>query len=776
MNEQKIQLRYYQKDAINAITESYKEFDKVLIVAATGCHDPNQELLQYNGKTKKAAHLNVGGILMGPDGTPRTILKRHDGTSEMYKISPVKGKPFIVNGEHKLTLVRTNQKKNPKYPSHRLCGEIIDVTVEEYLTWNKHKKHLYKLIRTGVDFNYHNHNLKFSPYVLGLMLGDGSFGKILSYTTMDDVLKSEVENELKKHNIYLSDSKISCGKAICWNFKCKDRKHHVSTFRKNILDSLNLNFAIKEDKHIPFVYKTATKSERLEILAGLIDSDGHLNNNTYDIVSISRKLIEDIVFIARSLGFAAYISKCQKSSQNGAAGTYWRVIISGETSLIPCRLSYKKASPRKQKKSVLRTGFSIENVGKGNYVGFTVDGDNRYLLDDFTITHNCGKTIIFNSLADKYIKTGKRVLILAHRGELISQAISKFKLIDDNIKIGVEKAENRAHDTEHNLVVASVQSLSRENRLSLYDKNAFDLIIIDEAHHVLAETYLRILNYFNAKVLGVTATPSRGDKQDLSSFFEAVAYEYNVKDGIDDKFLSRAKICCVPIKFNLDKTKISAGDFSAEDLDGLIMPEFKNVVKSIKKYAPDRKILIFLPRIYSSMALANMLNEAGFKAKHIDGKSKDREEILKDYADNKIQILCNSNLLLEGYDEPSIDCVINLRATKIQSLYSQILGRGTRICENKQDLLILEYDWRSSRHEVANAFNLMESDDVLSNLAMNVVSSSPGSIYDVLDVVETAKTDIGGLIFGKMHKHVKQQLARKDKLLDYKAFAVLRGD
>jgi hypothetical protein len=171
-----------------------------------------------------------------------------------------------------------------------------------------------------------------------------------------------------------------------------------------------------------------------------------------------------------------------------------------------------------------------------------------------------------------------------------------------------------------------------------------------------------------------------------------------------------------------------------------------------------------------------MFNKKGIKAKHIDGKSKDRQKILKDFSDNKFQILCNSSLLLEGYDEPSIDCVINLRATKIQSLYSQILGRGTRICEGKKDLLVLEYDWRSSRHEVANAFNLMEEDDVLSNLAMSVVSSSPGKVYDVLDVVETAKTDIGGLIFGKMYKHVKQQLARYDKLLDYKAFAFLRGD
>ena len=388
-----------------------------------------------------------------------------------------------------------------------------------------------------------------------------------------------------------------------------------------------------------------------------------------------------------------------------------------------------------------------------------------------------GKTLTFNSLAKKYADEGKKVLILAHRGELLSQAEEKYRMIDEDVEIAFEQGTNRAHDTEHNVIIASVQSLYREERLKKYPNNFFDLIIVDEAHHAMADTYQTIFNYFlTAKVLGVTATPSRADKKELSDFFEKVSYTYTIRNGIEDSYLSKINVLYVPINFDLDRVKITTSDFDRRDVEKLLNPKIKEIIKSIKKYASDRKILMFMPRIESSQIMVEALKAAGFSAAHIDGKSKDRKQILQDYSDDKYQILVNSSLLLEGYDEPSIDCVINLRPTRSQTLYSQIIGRGTRIAPDKENLLILEYGWKSSRHQIANAFNLIEEDDIIASLAMGYVAGNTGTQYDIIDIVDTAREDAIGIFFGRIEKHVKQQLKRTDRLVDRQAFAYMMGD
>ena len=165
----------------------------------------------------------------------------------------------------------------------------------------------------------------------------------------------------------------------------------------------------------------------LKMLAGLIDTDGSLTQGGYDIIFKSKILADDTAFIARSCGLAAYVKPCVKASQKGTKGTYYRISVSGDCSVIPCRLPYKVAPRRKQKKSVLRTGLSVEYLCEGEYVGFTVGPENHYVMGDFTVTHNCGKTVVFADVSRRmYEKTGRRVMVIAHREELIFQARDKI--------------------------------------------------------------------------------------------------------------------------------------------------------------------------------------------------------------------------------------------------------------------------------------------------------------------------------------------------------------
>lgn len=164
------------------------------------------------------------------------------------------------------------------------------------------------------------------------------------------------------------------------------------------LRSVNLGGTSTATKFIPYEYKTASRESRLELLAGLIDTDGSLSCGCYDLQSKSKVLAKDATFVARSLGFAAYLNQFQRTDTDGIQRIYYRVKISGEVSQIPVRLPHKKAPDRKQIKNVLRTGLKTRNLPPEEYFGFTLDGDHRYLLDDFTVTHNCGKSEVLRAM------------------------------------------------------------------------------------------------------------------------------------------------------------------------------------------------------------------------------------------------------------------------------------------------------------------------------------------------------------------------------------------
>lgn len=652
-----VQIRPYQNKAINAVFNEWREGNRrTLLVMATGCHSLETELLMSDGRIKNVKDIKKGEELIGPDGRPRKVLKIHEGINEMYKIVPNKGAPFIVTKDHMLSLIKTNEHNDRI--SH--SPQIADVTVEEYLGWNKHKKHIYKLFRSEeIEFNT-NFTPTIDPYFLGVILGDGAIAHQINITTMDEEVVECLEKESEKYGAHLRSQ--AAGKAKTYFFvNCRN-------LRKQ-LNKLGLTRNIHAyNKFIPFEYKTASTEIRKQVLAGLIDTDGSLSCNTYDYITASKQLAEDICFIARSLGLACYVKKVKKKCQNNFAGEYYRLCISGETSKIPCKVVRKKAKQRTQKKNVLRTGFKIEKLKKERYIGFTVDGDNRYLMSDFTVTHNCGKTITFGAIAAKYVSAGARVLILAHREELLTQARDKIENIS-GIKAEIEKAELHA-SKDAKIVVASMASLSREKRLKRFKPDDFSVIIIDEAHHVLNESYKKIFNYFKKPlVLGVTATPERGDRKKLGSFFDSIAFEYSIKDAVEEGYLVPIKAKTIPLQLDISKVKVSAGDFQAGELGSALEPYLDEIGDKMLEYCKGRKTVIFAPLIKTAKLIVSILNKKGFKAVEVDGNSKDRTEIVNDFANGKYNVIVNAMLLTEGWDCPAVDCIIVLRPTKSKGLY-----------------------------------------------------------------------------------------------------------
>lgn len=303
----------------------------------------------------------------------------------------------------------------------------------------------------------------------------------------------------------------------------------------------------------------------------------------------------------------------------------------------------------------------------------------------------CGKTIVFAKVTEDCVRRGDRVLILAHRGELLEQAADKIRQ-STGLECAVEKAEETCMGSWFRVVVGSVQTMMREKRLGQFPEDYFQTIIIDEAHHCISDSYQKVLNHFSsAKILGVTATPDRGDMRNLGSYFESLSYEYTLPKAIKEGYLSPIKALTIPLKIDMTGVGVQAGDFKASDISTALDPYLQGIAQEMEKYCKDKKTVVFLPLVKTSQKFRDLLNAHGFRAAEVNGGSQDRSEVLEAFDRGEYNVLCNSMLLTEGWDCPSVDCVVVLRPTKVRSLYCQMVGRGTRLSPGKDHLLLLDF-------------------------------------------------------------------------------------
>lgn len=389
-------------------------------------------------------------------------------------------------------------------------------------------------------------------------------------------------------------------------------------------------------------------------------------------------------------------------------------------------------------------------------------GHTRTLL---VLPTGTGKTIVFASVAADQVRAGDRVLILAHRGELLEQAADKLQR-STGLVSAVEKAESTCLDSWFRVVVGSVQTLQRTARLERFPQDYFGTIIIDEAHHAITDGYRRILDYFSgAKVLGVTATPDRGDMRNLGEVFDSLAFEYKLTDAIKEGYLCKIMAQTVPLQLDISSVTMSGGDYAVGDLGTALDPYLEQIAAEMARRCKSRKTVVFLPLIKTSQKFRDLLNTYGFRAAEVNGQSDDRRQVLADFDAGKYNVLCNSMLLTEGWDCPSVDCVVVLRPTKVRSLYSQMVGRGTRLSPGKTDLLLLDFLWMTDRHELCRPADLVCEDRTVAR-QMTEHLAETGCPEDIEEAAAQASEDVVAQREEALAKQLEEQRRKKAKLVD----------
>jgi DNA repair protein RadD len=681
--------RDYQEAAVSSIFQYFKKKTGNPIVALpTGCHAKGQHILMFSGHLKKVEDIEVGDLLMGPDSTARTVLQLCRGNQEMRKIIPNNGSPWIVNKDHILALYKSKERSYPKYENQD--SGYINETVSTYETSSKWHQHIHKLYRVPVEFPG-NEQLSVDPYFLGLFLGDGSYSHSqVSVTSMDQ----EILDYCEKYYVGLGDKvryTTNGSKASSIYATTKIKGGSRSTIAK-LLKDLGFEGCLSNRKFIPYAYRVAKKEDRLALLAGLIDTDGHLSSGGYEYCTVSKALKEDVEFIARSLGFAVET----RFNQNVYQG-YFRLFISGEISNIPVLLQRKKGAVRRQKKNVLITGFRVEPLAESDYYGFTLDKDNLYLLGDFTVTHNTGKSLVLSGFIQqaciKY--PGTRIMKLTHVKELIAQNHNALLSIWPNAPAGIFSAGLNKKQIGSPIIFGGIGSVAKVDPVAF---GRIDLLIIDECHLVspkqstqyqLVIDGLRKVNPY-LKVVGFTATHYRlgqGMLTDEGGIFTDTCFDMTRLDAfnwlLDHGYLSQLIPKKTSIELDVSNVHLSGGEYKQQELQEAVDKEEITyvAVQELVREGWDRSHwLVFASGIEHTIHVAEMLESFGVATVYVHSKmtNQERDAAINGFKAGTFRAMVNNGILTTGFDFPAIDLIGVLRPTQSASLWVQMLGRGTR--------------------------------------------------------------------------------------------------
>lgn len=691
-------LRPYQFKLATSALSLWQDHKVVLIRLDTGggkCLGKGTPVLLADGRTKLVEDITVGEQLLGPDGSARNVLSLARGREKMYRIVPVKGEPFICNESHILSLVRTRRVAGGD------DGQIVNISVREYLTKSERWKHLHKGWRASmVEFPASNIRLHadLPPYLLGLWLGDGdSDGP--RFTTADTETEQYLRGYAAGRGFTVSEQPAG-GRSKSYGI--------ANNWKAGNLRSILRKKGLLGNKHIPHEYKTASAMERLEILAGLMDTDGHLHHSGYDYISKVRTLAEDVAWVARSVGLAAYVKEAWKSCNGGPKALYWRVSISGDCSHIPCRIPYKKAAPRAQKKDVRRFGFTVEALEEDAYYGFELDGDKLFLLGDFTVTHN---TPVLSYICNEI---GGFICAVAHRDKLVEQismtlaraGIKHDLIASDKTKRIIAKKHLKAFKTSFyqpgaRCRVASVDTLVKAKGLEKWAAQV-RLWIVDEGHHVLKDNKwgraLGLFTHEECRGLLLTATPRRGDGKGLGAHRTGCnggpcegcndGYADIMIEGppmrwlIDEGYLCDYDVVCPPSVHLDEAPRGKDGDYTenqraAATADRKIIGD---VPKHYLLYARGKSGITFAGNIKDATDIVNAYRAAGVSAELITGNTDPtvRDHIFDRAESGELNQIVAVDVISEGVDIPALLVGSFARLTGSLPLWMQQIGRLLR--------------------------------------------------------------------------------------------------
>lgn len=630
-------------------------------------------ILMFNGRVKAVQDVRPGDLLIGPDSNPRVVLSICSGREEMFRIVPAKGDSYAVNRSHILSVM-------PYGNQNAFGNQPINISVSDWLNKPAHFRFQTKGWRSGVEWA--ERDVLLDPYFLGLWLGDGTSGDT-GITTADPEIIEYIRSLAAAFGMDVKNH-ASEGRCDTWVItqgrECGGRANPIYTLLKNL--------NVTEVRHVPISYKANSREVRLQVLAGLMDSDGSLQSGCFDFVSKSRYLAEDVAFLARSLGLAAYIKECKKTcANNGVKGIYHRVSISGDCSSIPCRIKRKQAPTRKQVKNVLLTAIHAEPIGEGDYYGFTIDGDGLFLLGDFTVTHNTWIAAEQTRLALE--KGTPTILHIVHRRRLVDQMIgtlAAFGIHSSPIMEGRQRWNARVLCASRDTLLATLKAGFELPRVSL--------IIWDEAHVAAAG----VMDWYRRECpaaywTGYTATPVTPDGRSMAEHYQALACMAPASELIRIGRL-------VPVKvYNPDA-------IGRRRRKGEKVKPVGDPIDHWRKYADGLPTVVFAANVAESQAIAQRYIAAGIPAEHIDALTPEdqREEVFERSKSGRTKIICNCGVLIEGVDLPWLTCCQILRGCNSLVLWVQATGRVMRFVEGKPFGIVLDHS--GAAHE----FGMPDSD------------------------------------------------------------------
>lgn len=679
--------RDYQIKAVKHAIEK----NRATVISPTGCHAKGSKVLMSDGTFKTVEDVVVGDRLIGYNGQYRTVLKLCRGKDVMYRITPNRNraKPFIVNGEHILALHNTKTK------------ELDCITVNEYLNKSNWYKHIHHLELNAIPLEFESsHTLDIDPYFMGIYLGDGHTHNC-AITTMDEEVKlyaiNYVMNNFKNLKINVSNNG---GKAFTYKFVYKSGADNPLA---NAFRNYGINITTKDNrttcsnKFIPEEYLTSSVCDRMELLAGLIDTDGNLSTSKtyYEYSTKSEQLGLDIQRLAQSLGF---VTNMRKKNVNDTY--YYRITIMGDLYLIPCKVSHKKSNRISSiHKNEHYCGFTIEELGEDNYYGFMLDGDHLYYNDDCVLNHNSGKSLIIYLLIRWHLKYGRRFCLIVPTVSLVEQMRSDFENyakndpsfnVDEVVQtIGGKKSQGKIVD-ENKSIITTWQSLQHYDS-SFY--NSFDVMYVDEAHQATASVLQKIYSSAVNVPYRCGFTGSLDEEKihhlQLVGSLGDIFVVTTTKELQDNGTLSPLKIHMITCKYPEDESKAfyraNKKDYKAE-IDYLNSHLKRNMfIRNIVLASKGTTMLLFNFKVHGaelSRLITEKVKEDGIDRKvfFIDGNvsADEREKIRQAMNEENGCILISSvGTTATGLNIPSIQNVI-LCPSKSKIRNIQSIGRGLR--------------------------------------------------------------------------------------------------
>jgi len=677
---------------------------RILVATPTGggkCFGRGTTILMFDGTIRPVENIAVGDLLMGPDSKPRTVLSLARGHEAMYRVAAKSKRhgdeSYVVNESHTLSLMMTPEAAGKQHT-------VENITVKEYLTKSKSFRHRAKGYRAAVDFPHVD--VPVDPYFLGLWLSDGT-ATATAITKPDPEVIATVNAIAESYGLTVHTS-LKGGSTT-------NGTHHITAGRegstgqgknKNPLLNQMRDLKVIGNKHIPHSYLVNSRDVRLELLAGILDGDGYYHHGGYDYCSVLECLADGVIYLCRSLGLAAYKHRRTTKSQHGIACDSFRVSISGDCTIVPCRIARRKAEPRLMNKDVKVYGFTVEPIGEGDYYGFEIDGDHLFMLGDFTVTHN---SKVMRMLIEEL--STLKFSVYTNRRMLLTQTSDNMD-IDHGIR-----AAGHKNESYHRVQVAMMQS-----EFVGLDKKPWhnaDVVLIDEAHLQRGNSAEAVLNRHRqneATLIGFSATPI-----DLGHMYDTLIQAGTTSELRECGALVKA-LHYAPDEPDLKRIgRVALGEDLSESQNVkaiMVHGVFGRVLKHYQRLNPEQKpTILFAPGVKESIWFAEQFNAAGIRSAHIDGENcwidgqlhqtTDglRKEIGEGSKDGSIKVVCNRFVLREGIDWPWIEH--GIFATIFGSLQSYLQSGGRELraspSTGKTHCIIQDHGGNYWRHGSLNA-------------------------------------------------------------------------